>query len=144
MWLEGKTVDEITRLIIDLKNKDIKLRSLSISNNKEQQSNNNTPTINNNNNNNNNNNTPSNNNVIDDLSIHNKQNDNKDNILNSTKMFELRPRMPNSAAALYYQSQLTDLIRNEIADECRLFEILEHFFCQPLLLASQVLVQIPI
>lgn len=134
MWLEGKTIDEITRLIIDLKNRDMKLRASSITS-KDQQSNNNTPTNN------------MINNVIDDVSIHNKQNDNKDSsssILQSTKMFELRPRMPNSAAALYYQSQLTDLIRNEIADQCRLFEILEHFFCQPLLLASQVLVQIPI
>jgi hypothetical protein len=144
MWLEGKTIEEITRLIIELKNRELKSRSGSItSSSKEKEtsntlSNNNTPTIN-----------------IDDSSTHissNKNNDNNNNnnnnndnnnILQTTKMFELRPRMPNSAAALYFQSQLTDLIRHEIGDQFRLFEILEHFFCQPLLLPSQVLVHIP-
>ena len=135
MWLEGKTIEDITRIIIDLKNRELKLRSTSLtSSSKEKEtsaaiSNSYTPNIN-----------------IDET-IHNpnKQYENNDNnILQSTKMFELRPRMPTSAAALYFQSQLTGLIRNEIGDQLRLFEILEHFFCQPLLLASQVLVQIPI
>lgn len=132
MWLEGKTIDDITRIIIDLKNRELKLRSTSLTSSSKEKdsaaitSNNNTP------------------NISIDETIHTHYKLYDENILQSTKMFELKPRMSTSAAALYFQSQLTDLIRNEIGDQLRLFEILEHFFCQPLLLASQVLIQIPI